>query len=326
MIKKIIGIKTNDGYYITDDLRNNASYSSYNALSSFIINGEAPQQTFHKSWNKVKDVPTSVKQLKSQPNINHRYELIDKSLSDKFKEVYLKEEVFLGYDGDDCYIWSPEFKTISSLYEAKSDTQASILEDVEFEYETIQEIDEISIPKDFSYKRIGDWNHHVSYLKNGAEKYDMIDKIITPEILLHTKPCKLSTQESYDIVRAYIQDNIDPKVAEITSNHTFCLTVKKKVLLSKPHIYQVDINNKFGGRKRKPKMESRTNFYTAIEIYKTAPKPYQSYPTIEAFEAENSDALKEYIDNFLEHLIGVINEPLIQCECCNGTGVKMIKE
>lgn len=327
-MKTIIGIKTSDGYYITDDLRNNTSgYSSYAGLSGYIINGEQPQSTFHKSWNKVKEEPKTVQQWKSMPNINFRYELKDESLSATFKKVYPKDEVDFGYDADDSKIWAPEFASISSLYELKSDPQEKVLEDVEFEYYTIEEIDEIKAPVPFSYKRVGGWNDSVSLVVNGTEQYDMIDKVITPEVLLHTKPCKLSREQSYGIVRAYIKENINPKVAEITSDYEFCLTVKKKIKLVKPHTYQVDVNDTFfGKRKKKPKYETRTQTFTSIDIYRTAPKAYQSYPVIEPFEAEDSDSLKEYIDNFLEHLIGVINEPLVLCECCNGTGVKLIEE
>lgn len=322
---KVIGIKTNKGYYICSDLENKSW--NYNNLEKLIINGCPPEKTFHSKWVFVKDEPKTIQEEKSQPNINHRYELIDKTLSDRFKDTYLKSEVEIFDDeGDISYI--EEFKTIRSLYELKSDPQPKILVDVEFEYQTIQEIEEIKDPAFFSYKRIGDYDKIINPIGNGNVKYDMISQIITPEILLHTQPCKLTSKETYDIVRAYIKDNINPKVAEISSDYAFCFQVNKKVTLAKEHVYQVDVNSSiFSGRKRKPKYETRVQKTSKVKVFEMtySPENYQGYTPIKPFEADNSDDLKEYIDNYLKHLISVINEPLDECPTCSGRGVLLSK-
>jgi len=316
---KIIGIKTNNGYYITDDLENKSYNTSY--LSSYLIDGEKPSPTFHQKWVKISNEPTKIQKLVSQPNINERYELIDKSLSDKFKPEYKKTEVVLGVDDDYDPIYADEFRSLVSLYQYKSDPQEPKLEDVPFEYETITEIDEIYDKKPFSYRTVDSWGKPKIRITENSPKHEMIDLILTPSILIHTRPCKLTAQESYDIVRAHIKDNIDPKQAEITSDYDFCLTVKKRIPLAKPHIYQVDVNNVTMDRKRKPKYENRTQSIRTYEVFKTSPKAYDKYPVIKPFEGDNHDDLKENIDSYLNHLMSVINEPLKECECCNGVGV-----
>lgn len=319
---RIIGIKTNNGYYITDVLENKSYTSSY--LSNYVINGEKPTPTFHKLWVEVNDVPKKVQKLQSRPNINYRWELRDESLSDKFEKRYKNEDVFLEYDEDNGNVYTEAFSKIMSLYDFKSDVQTPILVDVEFTYETVQEIEEIKEPQAFSYKRLGDYGKITTPITNSNVKHDIIHEIINPSIALHATPCKLSTQETYDIIRAYVKDNINPKVAEITSDFNFCFTVKKKIKLAKEHIYQVDVNsNFFGGRKKKPKYETRIQKSNSVQVFEMCHAPYQSYTPIKPFQADNEDELKVYIDNYLNHLIEVINEPLQYCEYCNGTGVKV---
>lgn len=327
---KLIGIKTNDGYYVTNDLKNQTNYYNSNSpLLNYVINGEKPTETFHQKWVMVKTEPKLIQIYKPQPDTNKRYELKDSSLSDKFKPVWPMDEAKKWDEAEEQVIYTQGF--IPELYELVSDKQPDILVDVEFEYETITEIDEIKTPKFFSYSRQGKWSHEkYQDITNKNIEFDMISKIITPSILLHTQPCKLTRQESFDIVRKYVQENIDGKYAHITSDYDFCFTVKKRVKLAKPHKYTVDENDNFfgllGKRKKKPKYVERVATENKITIFECAPKPYQSYTVIEPFEAESQDELKELIDNYLSHLISVINEPLQYCECCNGTGVKVINQ
>lgn len=315
---KLIGIKVkNKGVYITDNI-NNDSYSN-SQLLRYTINDELPQPSFQKSWYLITEEPKTIQQKVSQPNINKRYELIDKSLSDKFQDIYKEEDVFRGYNDDDEREFIAGF--IPALYEYKSDPQEPILQDVEFEYRTIAEIDDLDKPNTWTYPTYGQYGKGASPVTNNNVKRNMIDEIVTPKILIHKKPCKLTKLESFQIVRAFIKDNIDPKVAQITSDYDFCFTVEKRVPLHKPVEYSVDINNNiFSGRKKKPKYENRVQKAKNYKIFDIAPAPYQSYRVIEEFEGDSEDNLQENIQAYLDHIIAVINEPLIECSCCGGTG------
>jgi len=142
----------------------------------------------------------------------------------------------------------------------------------------------------------------------------ILDQITTHPILLSTKPCKLSRQDSYNIVRKYIKSNIDPKWASITSDYDFCFAVSKTIQ-HEPEKYSVNVG------KRKPKYETRYTRSRTAQVYKVAPSPREGYPVIEQFEGKNEEDLRNNIQKFLDELIEIINKPLVECEHCKGYGV-----
>lgn len=315
---KIIAIKTNDGFLISDNVKNEGYFST--RIRDLFFDGEKPTPTFKSDWSKVKSKPSKIEKLITGVDINRRYELKDKSLSATFKEVYLNEEV---YDSD--FDMLPSFREIKGLYEYKFEKSEDSFELVCFEWEEILEIETYKEPSGFNYKALGSWDKEINPITEKNLKYDILAQILTPSVLIHNQPCSLSRKETYDIIRKFIKDNINSQVAEITSDYDFCFTVKKKIRLDKPHVYKVDVNNLLFGKKRKPKYEARTRRHESVEVFNMCPSAYQSYSLIEPFKADSQEDMKQYIENYLNHLIGVINEPLVYCECCNGTGVKLDK-
>ena len=104
-------------------------------------------------------------------------------------------------------------------------------------------------------------------------RYSIEDEISTDPALLQEKPCLLSSEESYAIIRAHVKANIDHKVAAITSDYDFCFTVEKIIPLYESQSYQVDVNNQnfFQKRKRKSKWETRYRVDRKAVVYKAAP-------------------------------------------------------
>lgn len=304
---KLIGIKTQNAYFVSNNTDNNSYKATYGGnLSGYLFDGCVPTPTFKKDWWKLKTKPTKVEKAVKPSAINQRYELKDKKLKNTYSEIVPANE-------------RNEIEDIIGLYEYKYDQPDSFTETVEFDLEELLEVDKIEEPLTFSYKRAGEWNHKdYPTINENNIKYDLVSQILTPSILIHTQPCKLSRKESYDIVRKYIQENINPKVAKITSDYDFCLTVKKIIPLKEPIPYRVDVSSL---KARKPKYQTRYQTEELVTVYETAPKVYQSYTVIEPFVGETQDKLKENIDNFLEELITVINTPLHKCENCDGCGV-----
>lgn len=319
-MKKLIGIKANNGYFISEIEK---TYSS--TLTELLFDGKKPEPTFKMEWVKIEKEPELIQQYVSQPTINRRYELIDKSLSDKFKDVWDYKDAILGYCEDDTPNYAPGF--IDALYVFKQDTQPNILEEIEFQCTTLQEITINIDNTGFSYQRAGQYDsNHYRNITEKELKYDIIQEIITPSILVQNGPCSLSRKETYDIIRAHIKANLNHNHAKISSDYDFCLTVQKRIDLLTPHTYQVDVKNKgYGKKTREPKYEKRLQLQREIKVFECAPSPYQSYAVIEPFKANSQSEMKEVIDNYLSHLMAVINEPLKDCECCNGTGVIYIK-
>lgn len=316
----IIGIKCKDCFFVTNYESKN-SWNKYNSLNNFIINDKEPEKTFDCNWNKIEKEPIKIQQYESQPVINKRYELMDKTLiSEKIPEILKYEDVII-QDDDDC-IWKDIYRQYKSLYEYKYDIQPDILIDIEFQYKTILEVEEIKEYNNFNYRIPGKWKDEVFLLSEKDIGHQLLDKIIFPEIILPSKLCELTQQQSYNIVRQYVKENIDLKVAEITSDYDFCFTVKKKIKLSKDEEYQVDVNNSyFQKRKRKPKLETRYRKYNMIECFNMAPNVYNNYKVIQGFKGKDQDDLKNNIDDYLKNLIEYINEPLEECPHCKGLGV-----
>lgn len=315
---KIIAIKTNEGYLVSDNVKNEGYFST--RIRDLFFDGEKPNPTFKNDWSKVKSKPSKIEKVIHGGDINKRYELKDKSLSSTFKEVYQYQDV---YDSD--FDMLPSFSDIKGLYEYKFDKEDDKLYEVVFEWEDVLEIETYKEPSGFSYKALGKWDDEINPVTERNLKYDILAQVLTPSILIHNQPCSLSRKETYDIIRKFIKDNINSQVAEITSDYDFCFTVKKKIKLDKPHVYQVDVNNLLFGKKRKPKYETRTRIHESVELFNMCHYSYQSYRLIEPFKADSQEDMKQYIENYLNHLIGVINEPLVYCECCSGSGVKLDK-
>jgi hypothetical protein len=320
---KIIAIKTNKGYLISNNIENKNYNSS--SLGSLLFDSFLPEKTFKLDWFKIKNKPTKIEKEISQPTINRRWEIKSEFNNGTFKSVWLYQDVY-----DEDFNMVEEFRNIKGLYEYKEDEQPNVLQNIDFEWEEILEIDIFKEPTGFSYKTAGQWSHkEYDDITEKSLKYDILTQVLTPSILLHTQPCKLSSKNTYDIIRKFVKENINPRVAEITSDYDFCFTVKKKIPLAKSYTYETDVNNNiFSGKKKKPKYETRLVDKKSVTIFEMTHdqaggngKGYGKYTLVTPFEAENQDNLKEYIDAYLDNLINAINEQVCECDKCNGTGV-----
>lgn len=319
---EITAIKTKDGYFLSE-IPNSNEYKS-TQLDSYKINGEFPEKTFHKAWVFIKSRPKTVKILVFHPNINYRYELKDISMeSEKIPSVLIRDKIaeYIDYE----WVWSEKYSHLQSLYELKSDAVEPTEEEKQFSLNVIAELDEIKEPIEIGKIQKTKWMHEgVRILKSDESIQQLIDKIRFPDILYPSLPCELSSDQIYKLVREFIKDNINPKYAEITSDYDFCFTVKKKIPLSEPEKYTVDVNyNIFSKRKKKPKYETRFRTDRSAEIFEMTPasSKYNNYTVISGLRANDHEELKEKLDLYLNDLIDYINSPVEDCPHCNGRGV-----
>jgi hypothetical protein len=121
------------------------------------------------------------------------------------------------------------------LYDFKYETEEAGFESIPFEITIAEEIDgEFEIVK-----------------MEHTPKYNLLDRITTHPVLLQTKPCYLTNEESYKIIRNHVKVNINPKYAKITSDYDFCFTVEKVIELHKTYEYTVNVNANYSRRKPK---------------------------------------------------------------------------
>ena len=293
---KFVGIKAKDGIYISDNILGKSDYSYNSKIEKYKFDGKYGIKSYSKDWVLIDKVPEIVELTISAQNINQRYEL-----KDGFPESQITPKVIVYNEIDDY-----DFDGISGLYEYKFDLAPETFDVIEFEINIIDSIDNFK-PVIQQYQ-----------IENGV-----LDKIMFHPVLLQTRPCKMSVDQSYKIIRDYIKKNINNRFAKITSDYDFCFTVEKIIDFNEPEEYQVDVNNinNYSKRKRKPKMETRYRLNRRVKVYEVAPKSYQKYPIVEPFMGTSYENMMENVETYLNELIEEINKPLVDCPNCNGMGV-----
>lgn len=305
---KLLCVKTDKGCFISD----NSDYSKKN-LKVFYFDGEHPISTYCKDWYFVEQYPTSVQQDNSGETVNRRYELKDTTLaSDKLPLVIPYEEAE-NYNDD----------AIDSLYEYKYDRTEPFKEELTFEIKTLCEVDNFDFAPVLDYSAIHKWHYSDSVYKitNADVQHQLLDKIIFPEVLLHNRPCKLSSKQMYDITRQYILEHIDHAVAEVSSNYDFCFEVRKLIPMIEPE--KITYQNIFARtKKERNKIHTTIKKYEKKLIYEMThdQSKYNNYTVIPEMTANSESELKEKVDTWLEGLIECINKPLCQCPHCQGSG------
>lgn len=321
----INAIKTNKGYYISPSMPNRQSWQTPVIPDNYLFDGVKPEPSFHREWVFIKNIPTKITHLEYQPNTNYRYILKDDSLaSDKIPLEIKRDDVGNETDCEGKIIWKPELAMYRSLYELVSDEQPPKEVMEEFTFTVLFEIGEILPPQEFKYptSRTGIFGGKIdeSKITNRDIQHQELDRIIFPSLLIHETPCKLSSEDTYKIIREYVNTHINSTFAVVTSNYDFCFEVAKRIPLAKPYNQRYEHTPR--GRRR-PIVETRLVKDKQVKFFEMThtKSNYQGYTPIQGFEGKNEVDLKEQIDNYLEELIFAINEPVTECPGCNGQGV-----
>ena len=297
------------------------------SIRSLLFDGEAAKETFSKDgWFKVKGRPAKLEQLKSRPNINFRFELKDKSLKSKKTPLVLQcgdVAVYVDY----YWEWLDKYDDVKDLYELVSDAQEPLREEVPFEWNVIYTVPSIEEYEQFGY--VVDRGRYASdgtyTLTNKDVTHPILDTALFPSPVLSNRHSSLTSEQSYKIIRKHVQENINSAVAYIDSDYDICFRVKKRVKLAKPYKTTHEIKKSGGKSYRPPKFNEIYHTNRDIQVFEMTHtgkgSGWQDYTPIKGFEGANEGELKQNIDAYLEKLMAVINEPLVECSCCGGTGV-----
>lgn len=289
---KINAVKTDAGVFINHSVNNHSS----SVLETLFINGENPKRAHVKNWFVIDEMPVSIK--KQMPDIRkyNQWKLIDPDMESKALPLTVEYDE-LSFDD-----------SIADLYSAEYEVVPGKLVDMPFEVEVITEVKNFRLPPKVDYKaeRKRGYRTVEVIIDNTNFEHQLLDKLIIPEILLHEYPCKLSSQELYQIVRQHVKENIDPVHAKVTSDYDFCFKVSKVVQIYGPG--QVDHNKLMNGTfSQKKAILAEKEFV----IFEMTPENqlYKGYTPIKGMSANNQTELKEKIDKFLDELMKFINEP-----------------
>jgi hypothetical protein len=291
---QFVGIKTKDGVYISDNVLG-GPFNTY--ISQYKFDGIIGVPSYLKDWVLICDLPKKVEKRIPEKHTNTRYELQDGfPVSEATPKI-----IYDSWIGEDS-VWYG----VMSLYTRAYDIEPEYYAPVEFEINIIDSVE----------------NFKPTVLQYPIEN-TILDRVTTHPILLPMKPCELSTNQTYKIIREYIKKNIDTEQAHITSDYDFCFGVEKIIQLDELEPYTVDVNNinNWGRRKRKSKNETRYRKVRKVNIFDAAPRNYQQYPIVIPFKGNNYDDMINNINNYLLNLITKINEPVVDCPNCKGLGV-----
>ena len=344
MKMKLDYYKSEKGIYVARELinylnRRDAIYSG----SSYLINGKSAIKTHHIAWMLVEG-ETELKKFERQvtgEKVNTRWELRENT-PDLLKNVLPKmisQEDSLEWfdDDDDCYNWcigeKCEHKEYSSYYNRIQDTAPSYYKEEDIEITYLGEIDSnwVASPKLVRYAipdGSGRYMKDMTLDVSSVATYSELSQMMVSDLLLHNQPCSLTSLQTYQIIRKYVGDNIDPLYGKITSDYDFCFTVQKKISI-KPWVKRTEATKANGRSYAKPRITSRS-IESKLEplfdmTHKGSGGNYRGYAPINGFKGESLQELTDNIKTYLDELMGHINAPLSECQHCDGTGHTNIK-
>lgn len=322
---KLIYYTSPEGIYIAKD---EFGYGGRPDLGFSKVNGKTTKKTFSKGWCFVEGEKEINKIEKFVPSrkAHAGFRLKDESFaSDKIPSYLSLEESKYNAWEDNSWEDSP-YADYASLYERVLEETPETYEELGFEAENKGNLDieyrEKPADMKFTVYKT-EWTHEGTKEidLSGVVRWSELEKMLTPEFALPERPCGLTSKQTYDIVRHYVKENIDPKVAEVTSDYDFSFEVSKKINI-KPYIHKWEEKKANGKSYKRPKINSKTISHKKEKIFEMTHKnkPWRDNTPIEGFAGESLEDLIENVRLFLDELMLHINSPIEECEHCGGTG------
>lgn len=313
------------------------SGDGYWTLDTLLINDKLCNQYLkYNGYFKIDEPIKNIKQKVSGKTQQVGWELINPELACSILPMYLTlEQLYNEYNVDSEHDgYAGEYKDRAAMYKPVTETTESSYVDVPFELITLGElqVDNYNKPEAMLITQ----QVESTYGRNNLQTLDLsaivqygdITRILTPEFMLHTQPCSLSSNQVYSIVRHWIKEHIDPKVAKITSDYDFCFTVKK-IVKTEPFIKRVEKLTRGFNSYNPKRYENKKEDTILVDIFEMTYAGYKGnagydgYTCIPKWEAKSLKDMQEHIKNYLDNLMSVINSNLHQCECCKGSGYRV---
>lgn len=244
----------------------------------------------------------------------------------------LSMEQLVRCDEDGDWEYNGPYASIGTLYEPTLILTPEEFESAEVELVKLRDllVENYNAPAAMKFQyREGNYSEPVREGDLSAVAvFPDIERMLTPEFLLHTRPCSLTSQQVYKIVRAHVQSNIDGKVARITSNYDFCFEVQRVVQHKPVEIKKEKLTASLKSY-RPPRFSTTVSTSKLIKLFSmtwagagagNGTLGYGEYPIIDGWKAVSLQELYDNMQQYLFDLMREINKPVIECEVCNGTG------
>lgn len=260
------------------------------------------------------------------------FELKDKSFeSDKIPAYLSLEETEQTWDDtQEEMIWNEKYNNIRSLYSQVIEKREAQLVDINYDLVHLGElyIENVESPELMTIKLTSGHYGGTTQTVNldDIAEYSDLEQMLTPEFMLHSRPCKLSSATMYKIVRAWVKENINPKAATISSDYEFCFSVNRKVK-TKPVVRKTEIKKANGRSYATPRFNTSTATFKEVQIFEmtyagagNGNSGYNKYTIIPELRADNIQDLVDRLKFYLEKLMEEINKEVEECSCCEGYG------
>jgi len=288
-----------------------------NKAMFYLYDGKEPTKSFFPGWIKVERVPTKFERVVNHPNVNHRFVLIDESMASEKIPLVLTVKEAVDTDQEDECLWKPKYRHLQSLYRGVSDPVPNTIEEIDFEIASHVKVKRV-IEEDFIDFSTSTGRWKLNRVTDEDVKHQLIDELMFPDLLMNQLPSKLTSDQMYLIVREHVKTHLDVRYAKITSDYDFCFTVKKRIIWGEG---SVDSNFSKNTAKNKKNANYQSERDVTVFEMTSESEEYKGYTVIPGMIGENHKDLKDKVDKFLEDLMAVINEPLVECPHCQGRGV-----
>lgn len=304
-------------------------------FANYTVNTKKVYEIDRTGWYKVKGSVNTIEKILPKEIVKKYYELIDNCFeSDKVPRLLNYSNVMVYSDYEDDFVWIEKYKHLKSLYELKIEYSNPTSMSVDFEYNLIMKNDQLKFGTSFDFEIYkSEWvsdgfkktevNVNNDYISD--VKFQFLDKLLLPSIVVRDNcPVRIGSKKLYDIVRAYILQNADRSIVDISSDYAFCFTVKKRILRKTPIVEEIEVMKQNGRPYKNPRYKTKTythaGSYTIFEMTNSIDK-YSGYTVIPELYANDLDELNQKLIKLLDELIKFINKPVNLCPHCEGTGV-----
>jgi len=309
----LFAIKTDKGVAISPQSRDQKP-------QAYRYDGQRGEPTHHDRWLMLPAIPTTVEQIKVAHTVTTGYKLRDGVAVSEATPAELPSDAFHYWDNEGPW------DAVRGVYDPVTEDVPETYEAIEFSVTTLAEIKDFDAYTNFSFdagKVYSSYSDQMvdTRVTDQSVEYQLADKVFFHPEVLPLRPSRLSSEDSYKIIREHIKQNIDGKRARITSDYDFCLTVAKVIRLAEPYEYTTESGT--GKRKR---VERKLCSNREVVVYKVAPDRgrdgvYSGYPRCPEFVGANHADLVANIKARLDELIAEINAPVVDCPHCKGVGV-----
>lgn len=299
-------VKVDGLYYLTKN-----GYQSAKDLLAFRADPEW-KATFHSQWVSSPGLPNAVEKFVTGKKENERYELKPEYPADcpMARNLPMVDERGNKYWSDDF-----QWRDILGAYDFKFEVVPDYYEPVEFECVVLGEFSGFHPPQhEFSYPLPKTYDGPQIHLTAKDVSHQLLDSMVFPEFVLADRPCRLTEEQSFRIVREFLRTNIDPRYAKLASDYEFTVRVEKVIPLARPYPTKRNVSHS-----RRPRYTEIMITDRKAEIYHLDSKQGKDKKTL-MFAGDSQDDLTDKIDAYLADLKQTINAPLAECKHCDGKG------